>query len=286
MIEGEEITPLIRKNIMNKRFSFVSALFLSVSFVSTADAGLVAFYSGNGNANDSVSGQNGTLENGAGFGPGLFGQSFLLNGTNQYISVPNSSTWAFGSTPFTIDLFANFNQINQGPVTTAPNVFVGHDDGGGNQNKWVFFDDGEGHLVFHINSPSLGPIFLEAPTTFFPVTNEWYNFAVTWTGTTYTFYANGVSLGSVSNSDTIPTASAPLTIGESEGLGYLNGRIENLGIYNVALSGSQIAALAGVPEPASVVMLGIGMLGIFALGRRRSLKKTSRTFTSESTDSP
>ena len=245
----------------------------------------MAFYSGNGNANDSVSGQNGTLMNGAGFGPGLFGESFLLNGTNQYISVPNSSTWAFGSTPFSIDLFANFNQINQGPVTSAPNVFVGHDDGGGNQNKWVFFYDGEGHLVFHINSPTLGPIFLEAPTTFFPTFNEWYNFAVTWTGSAYTFYANGASLGSVSNSDPIPTASAPLTIGESEGLGFLNGRIENVGIYNVALSASQIAALASVPEPASVVMLGLGLLGILALGGRRSSKKGSRISTNESTDS-
>ncbi len=261
---------------MIRRLAFVSCLLVGIGLVPSAKADLTAFYSGNGNANDSVSGQNGTLENGAGFGPGLFGQSFLFNGTNQYVSVPNDSNWSLGSA-FTINLFVNLNAIKTGSEGQLPNVFVGDDVGGGSVNKWVFSYDGEGNLFFHINSPTLGPIFITAPTTISLTTHAWYDLAVTYSNNTYTFYENGVSLGTVTNSDAIPAAEAPLTIGEAEGIGYLNGSIENLGIYNNALSASQIQALAAaVPEPMSLGMLGLGMLGTFALARHEHSKRSRR----------
>ena len=52
--------------------------------------GLVALWSGEGNANDSMGNNNGILKGGVGFGPGKFGQAFLFNGASSYAEVPDS----------------------------------------------------------------------------------------------------------------------------------------------------------------------------------------------------
>ncbi len=51
--------------------------------------GLVSRWSGNGNANDSVGSNNGTLVNSVGFAPGQIGQAFSFNGSN-YVQIPTS----------------------------------------------------------------------------------------------------------------------------------------------------------------------------------------------------
>ena len=215
-------------------------------FSTPAQTSLIADWSGNGNALDSSgNGHNGTLVNGAGFGPGNIGQAFQFNGVNQYVSVPQSNAWAFGNGPFTVGLWADFSAIRQGALGSAPNVFTGADDGAGATNKWIFFYDGKGHLAFHINTFSSGSTFLTPPTTFFPSVGAWNFYAITMSGGTFTFYVNGVSLGTATSSLAIPQVNAPLTIGQAEGLGYFDGGMEQVQIYNQALSPSQVAQLAG-----------------------------------------
>jgi hypothetical protein len=253
----------------------VFALVLTQGFGSVADASLIANWSGNGNANDSVGGHNGTLVNGTGFGTGQFGQqAFKLNGTNQYVSVPNSPAWDFGSNPFTIALWANFNAISNRAFSAGGNLFIGDDNGLGDQNKWFFSYLSDGSLGFHINSPSLGPIFLTSPVQLPVNTGEWNLFAVTKSGNTYTFYENGSSLGSVTNPNAIPSPSANLTIGQAENAGYIDGLLQNVQIYNQALSAAQIEQLAAAPEPACITMLASGLFaaGGFGLYRRRRVK--------------
>ena len=55
----------------------------------------------------------------------------------------------------------------------------------------------------------------------------------------------------------VPQSLAPLRIGYAEGSDYLNGSVENVGIYNQALTASQIAALSSVPEPSSLILFGL-----------------------------
>src|SRR5262249_1337678 len=125
-------------------------------------------------------------------------------------------------------------------------------------NKWVFFY-ASGHLVFHINSPSTGPIFLSSPDTFNPTLNDWDYYSVTRIGSTYTFYADGNSLGTVSDATSIPFPNAPLTIGQAENLGYLDGRMQDVRI-------------SSVPEPSTITTALSGSLiaGIYACLRRRN----------------
>ncbi len=91
-------------------------------------SGLIAYYKGDGNANDSVAGRNGTLVNGAGFDSGVVGQAFRFDGVNDFVSVADDDVWTFASNPFTIALWANFDVIKQETLFELPNVFIGHDE--------------------------------------------------------------------------------------------------------------------------------------------------------------
>jgi hypothetical protein len=224
--------------------------FGNVDTTSGSGTDLVADWTGNGTANDVVANHNGTLVNGAGFGSGQFGQqAFQLNGTDQYVSVPVSA-WNFGSNPFTIAVMANFTTLRN---DQNGSILIGQDQGGGNQNKWFFTLLGNGVLALRTNSPSSGPISITSP--FGALGNGgWHLFAVTRSGNTFTFFSDG-SWGTVTYAGAIPNPNAPLTIGQAEGIGFWNGLIENVQIYNQALSLSQLSQLANAaPQTATVAV--------------------------------
>ena len=213
---------------------------------------LVAFYPAEGNANDVVGGHNGALV-GGNYGPGFKGtdQAFLLDGIDDFVQVPNAPTWNFGSKDFTINLWANFNALRPDDLAHPQAVFVGHDEGPFNVDKW-FFAYGGGDLNFHINSPQTGPIFL-ALAPFKPTLGQWYNLQVTRKHDTYTIFVNGTAVSSQSDSHPIPDANAPLTIGEAEsppGNFFMNGRLDEVAIYDKAVDPKTAAG-----QPASAVSL-------------------------------
>ncbi|NMB99838.1 MAG: hypothetical protein GYA35_06115, partial [Thermoanaerobaculaceae bacterium] len=75
--------------------------------VCTPPSGMVAWWKADGNANDSVGTNHGTLNNGATIAPGMVKQAFRLDGINDYISTPDSSIFDFGINDFTIDSWIN-----------------------------------------------------------------------------------------------------------------------------------------------------------------------------------
>ena len=206
----------------------------------TPPSGLVSWWPGDGSANDIVDLNDGTLQNGATFAPGKVGQAFSLDGTDDYVSVPDQSDWTLGDDEFTIDLWVNFKEI---PIR-AP--FVDHNEGPGETNKWIFWYDDIGHrgpggpaLRFHINSPTLGPL---DPVVYpwMPRTDRWYHVAVTRSGSSYSLYLDGQKVITETDSNTIPDAEVELSIGQSEFQYFFNGLIDEVEIIDRALSASEI----------------------------------------------
>jgi hypothetical protein len=223
----------------------VRNLSVSAGGTGTHPPGLVALWSGEGNADDSVGGHNGTLLNGASFGEGKVGQAFRLNGGNAYVEIPNNDLWSLNGNDFTISLWASFNAQPAFDIGHPQGgVFISNDEGPYNVNKWIFALGG-GVLSFHINDPRQGPIWL-ARAPFRPVLNQWYQVAITRSGGVYTIYVNGVAVGSETNTREIPHANAPLMIGQAEGF-YFNGLLDEIAIYNRALSTEEIRTI-GVQE--------------------------------------
>jgi uncharacterized repeat protein (TIGR01451 family) len=172
--------------------------------------------------------------------PGEVANALSFNGTN-YVGVVDSPLWAFGTHDFTIELWVNFSSPGGGSIGHPSHIFIGNDEGPGSVNKW-FFALGGGYLNFHINSPSIGPQFFPL-VPFSPNVGQWYHLAVTRSGNTYTIYINGVAGGSAVNTNAVPDANAPLTIGEAESLGFVQGSLDELTVYNQALGQPAIQAI-------------------------------------------
>lgn len=223
-------------------FLFSSAL--TVYAQTPVPPGLIGWWKGEGNViNAAGTTPAGILKNGAAYAVGEVGQAFNLDGTDDYVEVPDNNLWAFGSDPFTIELWVNFDVVKIGTLANPGQVFVANDDGGFSNNKW-FFALGGGVLFFHINDSAGSSLSWIGQISFSPLAGQWYHLAVTRSGTLYTFYANGTSIGTGNSAFMVTNPNAPLTIGFAEpAVGLLDGRIDEVSIYNRALSASEIQSI-------------------------------------------
>jgi hypothetical protein len=200
----------------------------------TKPAGLVGWWPGDGFALDVAGTNNGTFQGGVAYGSGEAGQAFALNGASRYVQIPDSPLWAFGSGDFSVELWANFADA------TGSRVLVASDQGPGTQNKWIFWLNG-GVLQFHINGAAANVLIGTA--AFAPALNQWYHLAVTRQGSTYTFFVNGSAVSSNTDNHAVPDANGPLTLGQAEGLYFFNGLLDEVSIYNRALSAGEVGSI-------------------------------------------
>ncbi len=152
-------------------------------------------------------------------------------------TLPDNSAWGFGSAPFTIALWARFNS-DHGYIQP----FISSYDEVGSQNQWIFWKIGD-QLGFHIYSPEYGAGVETILLTWNPQPGQWYHLAVTRSGNTYTLYINGVQVSSASDPHVLADTSAPMTIGQSYPGNYFNGLLDEIGIYNRALSTAEIQSI-------------------------------------------
>lgn len=199
-------------------------------------SGMVSWWTGDGNSNDVIGNNNGIMQNGASFAAGKVDQAFSFDGVNAVMQVPNNSSWNFGMNEFTIDTWVKFNSISGYPV------FVAHDEGAANTNKWIFWLD-NGKLEFHTYD-TVNAYYITSNAVFTPTLGQWYHVALTRSGNIYRFYVNGNQNGTdqISNNP-VPVSNALLTIGKAEAIPSLNGYLDEVEILSRALSPIEIQSL-------------------------------------------
>nr|MBP9912694.1 PEP-CTERM sorting domain-containing protein [Opitutaceae bacterium] len=106
-------------------------------------------------------------------------------------------------------------------------------------------------------------------------TGDWTHVAATWdTSGIMNLYINGSleATDALASTDARGTSNQFL-IGKDLGSGFYTGSLDQIRIYDVALSAGQVAALAAVPEPATyAAFAGLLALGLAVWRRRRSWK--------------
>jgi len=193
--------------------------------------------------NDIIRNDTGMFFYGANVTEGIVGNAAQFNGIG-FVQIADDSLWSFGTNNFTIEFWANFNSPPGGSIGGPGVVFIGCDEGGGGVNKW-FFALGDNKLHFHINGPGSTSLGFFNQTPFDPILDQWYHIALTRSSDTLKIFVDGELLGvEVINNLFVPNPSAPLTIGQAEGLGYMNGMIDEMTIYNRALSEAEILTIA------------------------------------------
>ena len=195
--------------------------------------GLISYWTGDDTTADATGTNNGTLNGGAGYAPGIIGDGFQFNGVDSYFEAPTNG-FPTGNSDRTIDLWTKIDAFS--PIEA---FFAGYGSFGCNNQTYqlgansadqrVFFSQW-GHAVF---GPSLD-------------TGTWYNVAVTNIGNHVTLYLNGQ-----------PVATDTLTIDTPAGTQFymgripgglgdvrrLDGEVDEVGVFGRALSAFEIRAI-------------------------------------------
>jgi len=244
--------------------------------------GLVAWYPGDGNANDIQGGNNGTLENGTTFAAGKVDQAFHFDRTkDQFVQTTNASNLNFDRTnSFSMDAWIHTSE-------TVHDIFIATKQ----QNSAPY--DGYGLVItngevpacdaMNPTAPGAGQLagFLDGavsntcpPDNYIAVRGtthlndgQWHHVAMTYDGSSSAsglkLYVDGVPEASVVQEDTLGTHSilnnVPFTIGSRENGGVpFNGDIDEVEVFNRAIEGSEVAAIfdagsAGKCKPSNLL---------------------------------
>ena len=215
-----------------------------VSATPTVSPALIARYAFDGNTNDSSGNANHATTNGAPtFVAGKYGSVLNLNGTDQYAMVPAGIMASV--TNFTIAVWVYWNGGG-----AWQRIF----DFGNDTTQYMFLSpsSGSGTLRFAVTTNGGGAeqILETSPS---PV-GQWRHVAITRGGNVTRLYTNGIVAVSVTNVITIAPASfnpALNFLGASQYPDPLfNGRLDELFIYNYALTDTEIARLTNnIPPP-------------------------------------
>jgi RHS repeat-associated protein len=194
---------------------------------------LVAWWPGDGNANNIAGSNRATLQNGAAFIGGEVKQAFTFDGTDDYLSTdldvqPSampSTTWEAWVYP---------TRLNY----AGRQALLSNNDGGFDRS--ITIEPNSSNFGVFTGSGVWQPIDATL--------NQWQHIAVVYTATNIEFYKNGVRF----SFNTAPTGQAStnrLHLGIDPNFGYLfKGHLDEVSIYNRALAASEIAAIynAGV----------------------------------------
>ena len=250
-----------------RRYLLIGTLLAMTLSASPANAALVSYWAGDGNAHDSVGANSGTLVGGATFAPGLFGQAFKFDGTS-YFQAPTIGL-PTGNHDRTLDLWFNVNAYSD----TAEEAFLA--------GYGAFGSLGQAYeiLVVHFN-PGIPPIdkvaFSQWGNGFVGgraiQTGTWHNLGVTNSTGFVTLYLDGTA--EVTETLSIDTPSnTNFYIGRIPGalgkIRQLEGLVDEVRVYDTALSASEMKALAMIPEPGTGLLVMTGLLGLAASRRRR-----------------
>jgi hypothetical protein len=177
-------------HIFNEVFRVGCAFFLLFSVPSVAatqtcvqpPSGLVSWWRGEGDATDTMDGNHGILANGATFAPGMVGQAFSFDGSDDGVLIGNPANLQLQD--FTIDAW-----IKRGSLVVA-----GNGDSTNEGEIVAYGHDGYGLGLFPDGQLFLSKVdtdFVASGSSLRVTDTDFHHVAVTKSGTTVIFYIDG-----------------------------------------------------------------------------------------------
>jgi len=212
-----------------------------------ADPSLVSWWTGDGNTNDIIDANPGTLQNGATFATGFVtsgnGQAFSFDGVNDFVRVLDSPN--LQPPRITVDAW-----VFPSAFASHSDIFASKDGAVPGTRSWNFQAHHSGFIPACLNKPGFsifigGTNFFACGATTLPL-NQWSHLAATYDGSTMLIYVNGVQEGGTAPVTGIlnPAPGTDLTIGALDGTSnFFNGRVDELELFDRALSATEIQAI-------------------------------------------
>jgi hypothetical protein len=232
-----------------------------LSTVSPAGATLVAHLEFDGDLLDASGfGNDGTAIGGITFQSGVIGQAAVFDATGSYVAVAHDASLNL-TTGMTLAAWIN-----------APNN--GGNDGiifkGALNATQGAYDLAFGFPTADDARININDAAVNAAATDVISFDVWTHLAATYDGSDLRLYVDGVQVAVTSFAGSISTENSPLNIGQrfltGAGPNSFTGLIDDVRIYDNALSAGEVAML--IPEPSTGLLLGAG-LALLGLSRSR-----------------
>lgn len=243
-----------------KRWTAIGSFSLGILLsVGEANAALISYWAAEGDATDSVGPNSGTLVNGVSFAPGFVGQAFHFDGSS-HVSAPTTGM-PTGNQDRTINLWFNVD------------AYVGDEAFLAGYGAFGSFDQAYEVFVHRLTGNNVGFSqwgggFVGGPAI---QPGTWHNLGVTSSGSFITLYLDGFEVATGTLTIDTP-AGTQFFLGRIPGvLGdvrRLDGLVDEIRVYDTALSASEMQELAMIPEPGTGLLVMTGVLGLAARRRR------------------
>jgi hypothetical protein len=135
--------------------------------------------------------------------------ALLLNGTTDWLTIPDHASWAFGTGTFTIDMWIRFNS------TSGTQGLMGRRND--SQDNWGFYATATGAWLSILDT---GSTVVSLGGSYAFSADTWYHIALVrgWGGNAndWALCVDGTSIGTLTDSDGFPTLTGVLHIGRYE----------------------------------------------------------------------
>jgi hypothetical protein len=187
-----------------------------------------------GEVTDETGSHDGTSSGASISNSGKFNNGGSFDGSNDYITVPHSTDFNFGSNPFSYEAWINISSVGQRERLYS---------------KWGSSGNREIEIYIDDTSSEGFSCFLQGGATQLNFTKEitwstgvWYYIAFVRDGNDFTFYVNGAQLGSTdTNAITLNSGTANVSLGSSQGsANFFHGLMDEVRVSSAARSAKEI----------------------------------------------
>ena len=182
---------------------------------------------------------NGTLQNSPVWVDGKYGKALSFDGTDDYVEVPQSSS---------LDIVDSVSVTAWVYPTASPNLAT-------ILSRWYDGTESDRGIVLQLHNGSCFFAVIDdsnhLSATFSFEINKWYYIAATWNGLVSRIYVNGIEIGNRYTAGSFTNQNINLGIGSDLDpfQAQFNGTIDNVMIYNRALSEEEVRAHYLLPPP-------------------------------------
>ncbi len=152
------------------------------------------------------------------------GASMYFDGSGDYLSIPSSNSFNFGSGDFTVEFWIYFNNLSgfKNIINKRSNT---------SSFQWIWFSTFDNSLVVYITSNGSSWDIASNLNFGIVTTGQWYHIALVRNGTEIACYVNGTkSANTATTSSSINFGSENLLVGGDVSLYQTNGYIDDLRI--------------------------------------------------------
>ena len=236
---------------------------------------LVSYWSFDGNANDSVGGNHGTVV-GATLVEGVIGEAYYFNGQGDHIEIADSPSLDI-TDEITITAWVKIDELDKRQVIIAKTVT--HVD--------IYIIEvnpyacGEGGLNFFLDSPAAQGLADFCGNQALTV-GQWHHVACVYDGSERKIYFDGQFDAGKADGGDIPLNDEPVTIGTwGSGGRFFHGAIDEVAIFDRALSEEEIRRIAELEGEPSLKHFAISQIEAAIASKMRAIDEINTALAEE-----